>query len=218
MKILNFISGRNLGGSKQAFLDFSIMCHQAGFEVHSMIRTRAPIKSRLLAMPDPVARRVIEIDYFRLLFPPFKQWALKQFKKATQQVDPQVIIVHKPIDVLFMRLTYPHKPIVSVIHSFTSKYLQHADLIFAVSESLKAHIVNSGIKTPVVVINNSTPMVPLVETKQRAIPVIGTMAVFRKTKRLDILLRAFKQLKQRQAQEVIDSNHSDSSQPALSQA
>ena len=163
-----------------------------------MIRTRSPLKARLLQMPEPVAQRVIEIEYFRLLLPPFKQWALKQFKKATQHINPQAIIVHKPIDLLFMRLTYPDKPIIGVIHSFSSKYLHHADVIFAVSESLKAHIVESGVQTPVVVINNSTPMVPLNEPKRRAVLVIGTMAVFRKTKRLDILLQAFRELKKQQ--------------------
>ena len=161
MKILNFISGRNLGGSKQAFLDFSMMCHEAGHEVHSMIRTRAPLKPFLLKMPHDIASRVIEIEYFRLLVTPFKQWALSQFRKATAHVDPDIIIVHKPIDLLFLRQTFPHKPIVSVIHSFTSKHLHHADLIFAVSEALKKHIVGAGITTPVVVVNNSTEMVPL---------------------------------------------------------
>ncbi len=196
MKVLNFISGRNLGGSKQAFLDFSLMCWQSGFEVHSMIRTRAPLKALLQKMPQPIAENIIEIDYMRLRWLGFKQHALKQFKKATDGLVPDVIIVHKPMDVYFLRQTFPNKIIVSVIHSFTTKNLEQANHIFAVSNAVKQRVENSGCKTPITVINNSTE-IPLDYQPPpfRKVPVIGTMAVFRRTKRLDLLLQAFYELK-----------------------
>lgn len=197
VSVLNFISGRNLGGSKQAFLDYTLMCSQRGFEVHSMIRTRSPLKGMLLKMSPSVAANIIEVNYVRLKWPLFKQWALRQFKKATVDVYPDVILVHKPIDLFFIRKTFPNIKIVGVLHSFTAKHLHNADHMFVVSQALKNFIIDQGCKVPVSVINNAIYIPPLsANLNSRDTPVIGTMAVFRRTKRLDLLLKSFHQLKQ----------------------
>lgn len=195
MRVLNFISGRQLGGSKQAYLDYSLMCWQLGFEIHSMIRSRAPLKGMLQKMPPAIANNIIELNYFRLRWPFFKQWALRQFKQATKDISPEVVLVHKPIDLFFIKRTFPHVKVVGVLHSFTAKHLEYADHIFTVSQALKQFIIESGCKVPVSVINNAIALPPLSITTPRQVPAIGTMAVFRRTKRLDLLLESFNQLK-----------------------
>ena len=198
MKILNFISGRNLGGSKQAFLDYSLMCHQLDHQVYSMIRTRAPLKPLLEQMPAAISDNIIELNYIRSKWPGFKQWALSAFAGATAGINPDVALVHKPIDLYFIRQTFPGAKIVAVVHSFTAKHLGEADRVFAVSDALKAYIVQQGCTKPVSVINNAVEIPPLDDSSGiRDIPVVGTMAVFRRTKRLDLLIMCFNQLKQR---------------------
>jgi glycosyltransferase involved in cell wall biosynthesis len=197
VKILNFISGRNLGGSKQAFLDYSMMCHYLGHQVYSMIRTGAPLKALLEKMPPAVADNVVELNYIRSKWPGFRHWAIKEFRSATADLQPDVVLVHKPIDLFFIRETFPTTKVVGVVHSFTAKHLHYADRVFAVSEALKNHIIDQGCEVPVSVINNAIEMPELPETAiPRKVLVIGTMAVFRRTKRLDLLIKSFNQLKQ----------------------
>lgn len=168
------------------------MCTQMGHLVYSMIRTRSPLKALLLKMPPEVAENLLELDYVRLKWPGFKQWALREFKRATVGISPDVILVHKPIDLFFVRKTFPGTRIVAVVHSYTARHLYHADLVFAVSRALKRYIMEQGCKTPVTVINNAIKIPPLTERESdREVPVIGTMAVFRSTKRLDLLIRSF---------------------------
>lgn len=197
LTILNFISGRNLGGSKQAFLDYSLMCAQLGHQVFSMIRTNSPLKELLHKMPPKVAENVLELNYIRLKWPGFKQWALREFQRVTANISPEVILVHKPIDLFFIRKTFPGAKIVAVVHSFTARHLQHADRVFAVSEALKNYIIAQGCKIPVSVINNAIEIPPVpTQERDREEPVIGTMAVFRRTKRLDLMIRSFHSLYQ----------------------
>lgn len=151
----------------------------------------------LQKMPPAIANNIIELNYFRLQWPFFKQWALRQFKNATKDVSPEVVLVHKPVDLFFIKQTFPRVKVVGVVHSFTTKHLEHADYIFAVSQALKNFIIEGGCKVPVSVINNAIALPPLSPTtKPRDVLAIGTMAVFRRTKRLDLLLKSFYQLKQ----------------------
>ncbi len=155
------------------------------------------MKAVLKTMPSPVAKNIVELDYVRLKWPGFKQWALREFERATEGINPEVVLVHKPIDLYFIKKILPNAKIVAVVHSFTAKHLENADRVFAVSKALKQYIEEQGCKVPVSVINNaieiSDPPSPQVE---RAVPVIGTMAVFRRTKRLDLLIKSLSQLKQ----------------------
>lgn len=173
------------------------MCWQLGYTVHSMIRSNSPLKGMLQKMPAEIANNIIELNYFRLHWPFFKQWALRQFKNATRDVFPEVVLVHKPIDLFFIKQTFPQVKVVGVVHSFTAKHLDQADYIFAVSRALKKFIIDGGCKVPVSVINNAIALPSLPQTATpREVLVIGTMAVFRRTKKLDLLLKSFHQLKQ----------------------
>ena len=146
-------------------------------------------------MPPPVADNVLELNYIRLKWPGFKQWALRAFKRATAEVSPDVILVHKPIDLFFIRQTFPEAKIIAVVHSFTARHLHHADQVFAVSQALKKYILDQECRIPVSVINNAIEVPPLPEKiSTREVPAIGTMAVFRRTKRLDLLIRSFREL------------------------
>ena len=146
-------------------------------------------------MPPPVANNVLELNYIRSKWPGFKQWALRAFKRATAGISPDVILVHKPIDLFFIRQTFPEAKIIAVVHSFTARHLHHADRVFAVSQALKKYILEQGCGIPVSVINNAieVPLLPE-KTSTRTVPAIGTMAVFRRTKRLDLLLKSFREL------------------------
>jgi glycosyltransferase involved in cell wall biosynthesis len=151
----------------------------------------------LQKMPAPIAERVIEVDYFRVKWPIFEQWALHRFKKATEGISPDVILVHKPIDLYFIRTIFPKTRIVGVVHSFTAKHLEHADHIFVVSQALKNYIIQQGCKVPVSIITNAISIPdPTPPVGDHHILSIGTMAVFRRTKRLDLLIESLYKLNQ----------------------
>ncbi len=146
-------------------------------------------------MPGAIAENIVELNYIRSKLPILRHWALREFKSVASTISPEVILVHKPIDLYFIRQTFPKAKIIAVVHSFTVKHLYHADRVFAVSEALKAHIIGEGCEVPVTVINNAIDMPGIEEVPTNVeIPVVGTMAVLRRTKRLDMLIESFHQL------------------------
>ena len=50
MNIINFISGKDLGGPKQSFILYSEVLINLGFEVRSVIRQGAPLKEIMQSM------------------------------------------------------------------------------------------------------------------------------------------------------------------------
>jgi len=194
LNIANFISGKDLGGSKQSFLLYSEAINSLEYNLVSIIKKGAKIKSAL----DTLNLRVLEIEYFRLNFSFIRNNAISRIRKALNPLKLDIIFIHKPIDVMLTRMALGDElKIISVIHSFDYKYLEYSDEIIAVSNNLKEFLIKNGIKNKIHIVPNMIKSNKPFEYKDiPSIPTIGSMGVFRKTKGFHNLIKAFHILKQ----------------------
>jgi|GEM_PF-245629 len=193
MHIVNLISGKDLGGPKQAFVHYSDNLRDLGQQVTSIIRPGAQVQSLLDQKQLPYQF----LDYPRSRLPGFKHLAQYRLHKLLVKLQPDLLLVHKPID------AHLAKPVLNkgcrlalVLHSYTATGLFSADIILAVSEPVKEFVVQQGFKGPVWVIPNLveiTDKEPLVQAKQTPLR-IAHMGIMRRTKGQDMLLEALVQL------------------------
>ena len=197
MKILNFISGSDLGGPKQSFVHYTtVMQQRLGNEVFSLIRKGAPIKSLL----TPITNNILEVNYVRSDLPILRSLAANQLNEVIQPLKPDLIICHKQVDITLVRLALGKGcKIIGVVHGFNARHTDKADALIAVSERVKKFLLSSGYLKPVYVVPNMVQL-PDNEPQFRPIadmPLIGTMGMFRRKKGMDVLVSALALLKDR---------------------
>ena len=88
MKIINFISGKDLGGPKQSFILYSEVLLDLGFKVNSVIRQGAPLKDIMQSMNI----NVDEVSYIRTIHPLFVKKSIQKLKGALQPINAEVIL------------------------------------------------------------------------------------------------------------------------------
>ena len=110
----------------------------------------------------------------------------------------QLILVHKPIDVFFMKKIFPHALVVSIAHGFNARYLKWADKILCVSYAVKNYLLEKNIYNPIYVLPNSVNLKNTDEhhAKSNEILTIGTLCKFRRKKNIHLLLKTFSALKE----------------------
>jgi glycosyltransferase involved in cell wall biosynthesis len=193
MQVLNFISGRSLGGTKQAFLDYTRMLSELGYDVRPMIRRGAQLKQKAIRLGQ---NNLIEATYLRSTHPLWVALARFGLRRATKALNPQIIICHKPIDLTLLRPIFPKAILIGVHHGFSYKHLEHADHLITVSKIVANYVRSQGIKTPITVLPNTVNIEwPFTVVPSHTPVTLGTMAVFRRKKKLDDLLYAFARLK-----------------------
>jgi glycosyltransferase involved in cell wall biosynthesis len=189
MKIVNLISGKDLGGPKQTFLHYSDNLRQLGHQVTSVIRPKAQLEPLL-------KQRKLDyllLDYPRTRLPLLKYIAINRLKKLFSQQDVSLVIVHKPIDAELARAALPKNcQLILILHSYTAAGINAADILICVSPVLAEFARKQGYTGILEVIPNLVDLNPIEPTSRprQPIPVIATMGILRRTKGQDILLQA----------------------------
>jgi len=196
MKIVNLISGKDLGGPKQTFLHYSDNLRQLGHQVTSVIRPKAQLQPLL-------KQRKLDyllLDYPRTRLPLLKYIAINRLKKLFSQQDVSLVIVHKPIDAELARAALPKNcQLILILHSYTTAGINAADILICVSPVLAEFARKQGYTGILEVIPNLVDLNPIEPTSRprQPIPVIATMGILRRTKGQDILLQAAATLRSR---------------------
>ena len=195
MKIINFISGKDLGGPKQSFILYSEVLLNLGFQVNSVIRQGAPLKEIMQSMDI----KVDEVNYIRTTHPWFVKKSIQNLRKSLLPMKASVIFVHKQLDIELVRGALGKSAkIIGIIHGFNAKHIEHADVLIAVSEKVRQFLIDSGCNKPIYVVPNMVKISnDAIYRDLPAIPLIGTMGMFRRKKGFHILIKALSILKQR---------------------
>jgi glycosyltransferase involved in cell wall biosynthesis len=198
MKIINFISGKDLGGPKQSFLLYSEALLDLGFQVNSVIRQGAPLKDIMQSMDIDVD----EVSYIRSTHPLFIKKSIQKLRKVFHPMNASVIFVHKQLDIELVRGALGNDAkIIGIIHGFNAKHTGYADVLISVSEKVKQFLIDSGCDKPIYVVPNMVKIGsnPTYRDLPK-VPLIGAMGVFRRKKGFHILIKALSILKQRGVQ------------------
>ncbi|MDP6190195.1 MAG: glycosyltransferase, partial [Gammaproteobacteria bacterium] len=189
MHIVNLISGKDLGGPKQAFVHYSDNLRHLGHQVTSIIRPGAQVQQLL----DKQHLDYRLLDYPRSRLPGFRHVAQQRLRQLLTHTQPDLLIVHKPIDAALVRPVLPtHCKLVLVLHSYTKKGLATADMVLAVSEPVQKFVLQQGFSGPVMVMPNLVELNPQEPvTRRRQTPLhIAHMGVMRRTKGQDLMIHA----------------------------
>lgn len=194
MRIVNLISGKDLGGPKQAFVHYSDNLRYLGHQVTSIIRPEAQVQGLL----DQRQLDYQFLDYPRSLLPGFRHLAQRRLKALFEQIPADLVLVHKPIDAALIKPILPnHCKLVLVLHSYTARGINAADMILAVSEPVRDFVINNGFNDPVLVMPNLVELntqEPIARAQQTPFH-IAHMGVMRRTKGQDLLVEALQLLK-----------------------
>ena len=194
MRIVNCISGKDFGGSKQAFLDYGLMLEDLGYEVHYLVRPNARCLHHLKHIPK---QRIHVQHYHRTTCPIIKQHSIQRLYHCLKRIQPSIIFAHKQIDLALLKPAYPQAHLIGVIHGFNYQYIEQADQLITVSSAVQTWL-KQHTQKPLHLLANSvkTPSLSQISKPQRP-PVIGTMTIFRRKKKIEHLLKACKELKRR---------------------
>ena len=195
MKIINFISGKDLGGPKQSFIEYSRSLSDLDQEVVSIIREGAKIEPIL----KKLGLHIKTISYSRLTQYVFNNHCVKKIKNIIQPLEADLIFVHKQSDFKMIRKAVGTSvKVIGVVHSFNAKYIEHVDLVVAVSEPLKRYLLENKCQKKIYVVPNMVNVTSSPSYKSMPkIPLIGTMGVFRRNKNFHILIQSLSILKSR---------------------
>lgn len=195
MNIINFISGKDLGGPKQSFILYSEVLNNLGHQLHSIVRQGAPLKNVMQKMGMPVN----EINYIRSTNALLVKKSIKILKETLSPINASVIFVHKQIDIeLIRRALGKEIKIFGIVHGFNSAHTEYADVLIAVSEKVKKFLNDNGCKKPIFVIPNMVKINNESRYKDLpTVPLIGAMGVFRRKKGFHVLIKSLSILKQR---------------------
>lgn len=192
--IINFISGKDLGGPKQSFVLYSQALQQIHSPIFSILRKGALLKPVL----NDQNIKSIEVNYFRSTLWPFKQKAIKEIKEKLIPLNAKVIFVHKALDLQLIATSLTNTKIIGVIHSFHAPNIEYADALIAVSEKVKQFLITKNYNKPIYVIPNITNThLPVHNKPLPLVPLIGAMGVFRRTKGFHTLIKALYLLKKK---------------------
>ena len=194
MKIVNFISGKDLGGPKQSFVLYSEALSKLDHEVHSVVRKGATIKPLIEQLNLPLH----EVSYSRITQLIAKKTITKTLKEKFDIIQPDLIFCHKQSDLELVRNAVGNNiTIIGVIHWFSNKHIKLADELIAVSEKVKKFLIDNDYEKPIHVIPNMVKITS--ETTYRdlpEVPLIGAMGLFRRKKGFHTLIEALAILKQ----------------------
>jgi len=196
MKIVNLISGKDLGGPKQTFLHYSDNLRQLGHQVTCVIRPNAQLEPLLKQRKHDY----VLLDYPRTRLPLLKHIAIKKLRRLFAQQDVELVIVHKPIDAQLVRAALPANcQLILILHSYNGAGINAADLLVCVSPVVAEFARKKGYSGKLEIIPNLVELSATEPTTRpfQSIPVIACMGIMRRTKGQDILLHAAAILRQR---------------------
>jgi len=177
MRIVNFISGRDLGGPKQSFVLYSEALSNLGHEVHSVVRKGASVKPMIESLNLPVH----EINYSRVTQLLAASKVSKTLRAKLETIRPDLIFAHKQSDLELVRSALrDHVKIIGVVHWFSNKHIQHADELIAVSAKVKQFLVDNGYTKPIHIVPNMVKIISEPTYRDLPdVPLIGAMGLFK---------------------------------------
>ena len=189
LRIMNFVSGGDNGGVKHCFLHYQKALQQIVDSPIASVRGNFPCMEELQQIaPDFEVASYLRTDWFGL-----RQYSVWKLKQMLERVKPDLIIVHKNIDFKLLKLASKGLPIriLGVLHGYNASYCEYADALIAVSEGVKQFV---GKAVPGKSIYTLLNPVDLPTTPPNAFQiheplVLGTMALFKRRKRICDLLR-----------------------------
>ena len=193
MNIINFISGKDLGGPKQSFILYTEALVSSGHDVVSVVRKGAQVK----AIMDPMGFDVREVNYLRASCSLFRKMAISKIRDTFEPINADLVFVHKPMDIGMVRETVGDKvKIIGIIHGFDGGHTADADALIAVSEKVKEFLLEMGISKPIYVVPNMVKIDKTPEYREiPEVPLIGAMGVYRRKKGFHMLIEALGILK-----------------------
>jgi glycosyltransferase involved in cell wall biosynthesis len=187
MKIMNIMLSRILGGIEQSFLDYEQIINLSGNRPVNIISTNAKISSQIKCFE-------VVPNFFQ--FDPITLWKLRRLIKKHQ---PKFILAHgsRAIKLIkFAKLGLNIK-LIGISHNYKYEPLVSCDHVIAITEHMKNFLINKGMQEEkVTVIANSIKIDREYKTSRaHEVLTIGSMGRFVKKKGFDVLLHAFKLLK-----------------------
>ena len=118
MRILNVISGKDLGGSKQSFLDTTAMLLAEGFDVVTLTRPGARIYAYLekLSALSPEKRWVAR--WYRSQLSVVSWFSKRQLSRLLIGAGIDVVLLHKQDDLPLFRQVLPNVTLICIGHGF----------------------------------------------------------------------------------------------------
>lgn len=195
MRVINFISGKDLGGPKQSFVLYTEVFSKLGLQVESFVKKDAS----LIPLLKSKNYAVHEVNYIRSTHPLIINRTIKQLRTAFLKYSTSVFFVHKQIDVELLRKALGDKvKIVAIVHGYNAKHLKYANQIIAVSKKVKDFLIHSGCSQRIYIVPNMVKIENLpIYKKLPKTPLIGAMGIHRRKKGFHILIRALSILKQK---------------------
>ena len=193
MRIVNFISGKDLGGPKQSFVLYSEALSNLGHEVHSVVRKGASVKPMIESLNLPVH----EINYSRVTQLLAASKVSKTLRAKLETIRPDLIFAHKQSDLELVRSALrDHVKIIGVVHWFSNKHIQHADELIAVSAKVKQFLVDNGYTKPIHIVPNMVKITSKPTYRDLPdVPLISAMGLFRRKKGFHTLIEVLAILK-----------------------
>lgn len=190
IKVLNFVSGGDNGGVKHCFLHYQKVLQSLVSETVPCVRSNFPCFEELLQINPNVE----VVRYFRTDFPWLRSLSIKWLRQMLMRVQPHAIITHKNIDFKLLKLASEGLSIkiIGVLHGYNASYASYPDALIAVSNGVKAHVAESVPSQKIYVVHNPVDFstIPTRPFELQHPPVLGTMALFKRRKRINDLLRA----------------------------
>lgn len=186
---MNFVSGGDNGGVKHCFLHYQKALQQIVDSPVASVRSNFPCMEEL----KHITARFEVASYFRTNCFGLRQYSVWRLRKMLQRVKPDLIIVHKNIDFKLLKLASRGLSIriVGVLHGYNASYCEYADFLIAVSEGVKQFVAQAVPNKKIYTLLN-----PVDFSKTLPAPfqlhepiVLGTMALFKRRKRICDLLR-----------------------------
>jgi len=196
MRVMVMISGKSLGGSKQAFVDHCSMLADEGFEIHPVIRHGSQLKGYCERLNPSWLPRLRQIRFYRSRFGFVRSHAISVVGRLIESVKPDVLVLHKQSDLPLLKEACPELPILVIGHWFNAKGLTRDDTVLPVSHAVKEFLNSRGITQPMDVLPNVIK-VPSEKPQigSHDVFTFGTLAVFRRKKNLELLIDACAELK-----------------------
>lgn len=195
MKIINFVSGGDNGGVKQCFLHYQAALKFLGYEVVGSIRSNFPCIKELEEI-DPEYRIA---KYIRSDLPIIRNYSIRKLKDFFKQIKPDIILVHKNIDFKLVKLAVGDSvKVVGILHGYNHSYCEYPDYFIAVSKGVENYIRDKiGGKKKIFQLYNPVNLFqPEPDNFSfHKVPVLGTMALFKRKKRIGQLIKVASILK-----------------------
>ena len=192
MHIVNLMFSRSSGGIEQAFLDY---CQGLAARGHRITAIASPGAA---VLPELARLGITTVTLKNLnMWDPIASWRLRRIMR---RLAPDAAIGHGiRAYTLGHRAAHGICPMIGVTHNYSTRRLQSADAVFAITSQLRDRVIGQWVEAErVYFIPNMVQCVPLpARPPRRYPPVIGSMGRFVTKKGFEVYLDALSILHQR---------------------